>query len=76
MKKKVSTLKVKRATTSVRLFQSDRELMIAAAMAEGVSICEFLRRSLRERSGRILQLGMPEPEAPVSFNFEKYLQTK
>jgi len=53
-RKRVSTIRVKEATTSVRLFPDDRRTLIAAATEEGVSICEFLRRAMRERSQRFI----------------------
>lgn len=52
-KKRISTVRVKDANTSVRLWPADREILIAAATREGISICEFIRRAIRDRHAKI-----------------------
>ncbi len=52
--RRVSTVRTKAATTSVRMLRSQRQLVIEAATCEGVSLGEFLRRAASERSAKIL----------------------
>jgi uncharacterized protein (DUF1778 family) len=52
-KKKLSTVRVKEATTSVRMLPSDRQLLISSASAEGISLGEFIRRAVRQRSAAL-----------------------
>lgn len=45
----------KNTQLSVPVDSAEREVVLKAARAEGVSICEFIRRSCRERAKRILE---------------------
>ena len=47
---------------NIRLARRDRELLFLAASREECSQADFVRWAIRERAGRVLQVGDGEPE--------------